>query len=101
MRMSRLKKLITEVHRRSIWQVLGIYLVGFWVAYQITLGIVEGLGLPDWVPPFAIILFIIGLPIVLATAGRCSGRQRSHPCHKPRSTQHLLPFRHARQHSYR
>jgi tetratricopeptide (TPR) repeat protein len=66
--MSRLKQLVVEVHRRSIWQVLGIYLVGSWMAYQVTLAIVDGMGLPDWVPAFAIILFVIGLPIVVATA---------------------------------
>ena len=32
--MSRLKRLIQEIHRRSLWQVLGIYLVGAWVAFQ-------------------------------------------------------------------
>ena len=31
--MSRLKRLIHEIHRRSLWQVLGIYLVGAWVAF--------------------------------------------------------------------
>ncbi|NJD10363.1 MAG: tetratricopeptide repeat protein [Gemmatimonadetes bacterium] len=66
--MSRLSQFVTEIHRRSLWQVLGIYLAGSWVAYQLTLGLVEGLGLPDWVPPFAIVLFIVFLPVVLATA---------------------------------
>jgi hypothetical protein len=32
--MSRLKRLIHEIHRRSLWQVLGIYLGGAWVAFQ-------------------------------------------------------------------
>jgi tetratricopeptide (TPR) repeat protein len=66
--MSRFRRFVTEIHRRSIWQVLGIYLVGSWIAYEVTLAIVDGLGLPDWVAPLAIILFIIFLPIVLATA---------------------------------
>jgi eukaryotic-like serine/threonine-protein kinase len=63
-----LRRLIGEAHRRSIWQVLGIYLVGAWVVYQVILGLVDGLDLPGWVRPFSIILFLIGLPIVLATA---------------------------------
>ncbi|NIP83782.1 MAG: hypothetical protein GWM90_32950, partial [Gemmatimonadetes bacterium] len=62
------RKLIVELHRRSIWQVLGIYVVGAWVSYEVVLGLTEGLGLPTWVPPTAIVLFVIGLPIVLATA---------------------------------
>lgn len=66
--MPSIRKLIGEIHRRSLWQVLGIYLVGSWVAYQVVLSLVEGLGLPHWVPPMAVVLFVIGLPIVVATA---------------------------------
>ena len=33
--MSGLRRLIGEIHRRSIWQVLGIYLVASWGALQI------------------------------------------------------------------
>jgi hypothetical protein len=65
---SRLKRLIQEIHRRSLWQVLGIYLVGAWVAFQGVEALVSGLGLPEWVPGFAVVLLIVGLPIVLATA---------------------------------
>jgi TolB-like protein len=66
--MSGLKRLIHEIHRRSLWQVLGIYLVGAWIGYEIIQALTEGLGLPDWVLGFAVVIFIIGLPIVLATA---------------------------------
>jgi eukaryotic-like serine/threonine-protein kinase len=66
--MSELKRLIREVHRRSLWQVLTIYLVGSWMGYQVVVALTQGIGLPAWVPGFAIVLFIIGLPIVLATA---------------------------------
>lgn len=63
-----LKRLIQEIHRRSLWQVLGIYLVGAWIAFEVTQTLTEGLGLPDWFPPLALVLLIVGLPIVLATA---------------------------------
>ena len=66
--MSRLKRLIQEIHRRSLWQVLGIYLVGAWVAFQGIEALVSVLGLPEWVPGFALVVLIVGLPIVLATA---------------------------------
>ncbi|NIO33194.1 MAG: tetratricopeptide repeat protein [Gemmatimonadetes bacterium] len=66
--MSRLKRLIDEIHRRSMWQVLLIYCGAALVAYQAVQALTEGLGLPQWFPAFAIVLFIIGLPIVLATA---------------------------------
>ena len=63
-----LKQLIHEIHRRSLWQVLGIYMMGGWVAYEVVQSLTEGLGLPDWFPGLAIVLLIVGLPIVLATA---------------------------------
>lgn len=66
--MSHLKKLIHEAHRRSLWQVLGIYLAVSWIALQIVDVLVSNFGLPDWVPPGALVLLVIGLPIVLATA---------------------------------
>ena len=66
--MTGLKNLIHEAHRRSLWQVLGIYLVASWLVFQVVQTLTEGLGLPDWVPPFALILLLIGLPIVIGTA---------------------------------
>ncbi|MEE9470453.1 MAG: tetratricopeptide repeat protein [Gemmatimonadota bacterium] len=66
--MSGLKQLIQEVHRRSIWQVLGIYLGASWMALQVVEIMTQSVGLPDWVQPFAIVLLVIGFPIVLATA---------------------------------
>ena len=66
--MSRFRQLIHEVHRRSLWQVLGIYLVVSWVVYEVVQGLTEGLALPQWFPAFAVVLLLIGLPIVVATA---------------------------------
>ena len=66
--MSRLKRLIQEIHRRSLWQVLGIYLFGAWVAFQGIEALADGLAMPEWVPGFALVILILGLPIVLATA---------------------------------
>jgi tetratricopeptide (TPR) repeat protein len=66
--MSGLKQLIHEVHRRSIWQVLGIYLGASWMALQVVEIMTQSVGLPDWVQPFAIVLLVIGFPIVLGTA---------------------------------
>jgi len=67
-RVSNLNRLIHEAHRRSLWQVVGIYLVGSWVGYEVVQGLTEGLGLPEWLPAMAVVLFVIGLPIVVATA---------------------------------
>ncbi len=33
--MTRLRQLIHEIHRRSLWQVLGIYLVGSWLVLRL------------------------------------------------------------------
>ncbi len=66
--MSRFKELIREVHRRSLWQVLLVYIGGALVGYQAIQALTEGLGLPQWFPALAILLFIVGLPIVLATS---------------------------------
>jgi serine/threonine-protein kinase len=62
------KRLIIDIHRRSIWQVLAIYLLGAAAAYQVIQSLTEGLELPHWFPGFAVVLFIVLLPVVLATA---------------------------------
>ena len=66
--MANLKKLIREIDRRSLWQVLAIYVVGGWIGYSVIQALTEGLGLPTWFPALALVLFIVGLPIVLATS---------------------------------
>jgi eukaryotic-like serine/threonine-protein kinase len=66
--MNRFRKLVREIHRRSVWQVIGIYGFGSWISYQIILALTDGLGLPSWVPPLAFVLFLVGLPMVIATA---------------------------------
>ncbi len=63
-----LKQLIIEAHRRSLWQVLGVYLVSSWAVLQVVGELTRSAGLPDWVPGFALVLLLIGLPIVMATA---------------------------------
>ena len=68
--MAGLKQLIQEIHRRSLWQVLAVYIVVSWVALQVVDVLVDNFGLPEWLPAFALALLVIGLPIVLATAIR-------------------------------
>ena len=66
--MERLKRLIIEAHRRSLWQVLGVYLVSSWVVIQVVNEFTRAAGLPEWVPPLALVLLLVGLPVVMATA---------------------------------
>ena len=60
--------ILQEIHRRSLWQVLGVYLVGSWLILQGVDTLAGALGLPNWAPTLAMFLLIIGLPIVLVTA---------------------------------
>lgn len=64
----KLRELIREIHRRSIWQVVSVYLVGSWIALQVVQTLTTSLDLPEWFPALAIVLLIVGLPVVLATA---------------------------------
>jgi hypothetical protein len=66
--MDGIKNLLSEIHRRSLWRVLGVYLGASWIVLEVVDGISEAAGLPDWLPSFALVLLLIGLPIVLATA---------------------------------
>ena len=66
--MSRLKQLIQEIHRRSLWQVLAIYVAVSWAVIEAADVIVARFSLPDWVYGAAIMLLLVGLPIVVATA---------------------------------
>ncbi|HSG06968.1 MAG TPA: tetratricopeptide repeat protein [Longimicrobiales bacterium] len=62
------KGLIHELHRRSIWQVVGIFLAASWGVVEVVDFLTEKVGLPDWTPTMALVLLLIGLPIVVATA---------------------------------
>ena len=61
-------QLIHEIHRRSLWQVVGVYLTASWVALQVVETLTDSVGLPEWVPGAAIAIFVIGFPLVVATA---------------------------------
>lgn len=101
--MSQLKRFIREAHRRSVWQVLGIYVVGAWAVWQVVGSMYEWIGLPDWVPATALVLLLVGLPIVVATAFVQEGgprREDETPAaepvagpHEPRSAQDPGPMR--------
>jgi len=64
----RLRKILREIHHRSLWQVLGVYLGGSWGVLQVVDFVTGFAGLPEWTPGFAFVLLLIGLPVVTATA---------------------------------
>ena len=66
--MPTLKKLLDEIHSRSLWQVLGMYLAGGWAVFSVTLDLSEALLLPTWVVRYVFVLLLIGLPIILVTS---------------------------------
>ena len=66
--MDAVRNLIHEIHRRSLWQVLGIFLAASWAVLQVVELLTETAGLPDWTPTMALVLLMLGLPVCLATA---------------------------------
>jgi tetratricopeptide (TPR) repeat protein len=63
---------------RNLWQILALYAGASWLVLQVVDVVKQNLGLPDWVFPFALLLLLIGLPIIVATA-LVQGRQAPVP----------------------
>lgn len=57
-----------RVKRARVFQVLVVYLGASWAVLQIAQLLQESLGLPEWVVPVALLLLVIGLLVILATA---------------------------------
>ncbi len=57
-----------EPHKNSLWKVLGFYAAGSWIAMQVVDVLTQNMGLPSWVFSFAVVLLVVGLPIVGVTA---------------------------------
>ncbi len=62
-----LRDLIREVHHRSIWWALGAYIAVSWLVFEVIQQIAESADQP-WLPNVALVLLLIGLPIVVGTA---------------------------------
>jgi hypothetical protein len=62
-----IRKLAREIHRRSVWQVLTVFLLGSWVLLRAVDLLTLSTGLPEWTPAMALVLLLIGLPITVAT----------------------------------
>ena len=54
------------LRERSLWQVLGVYLAGAWVAFEVVATVSDTLELPGWIPRGTLALIAIGLPIVIS-----------------------------------
>lgn len=62
------RRFLREINRRSVWQVLGLYVAGSWVAFQVIVTLGEVFVLPAWLPAFTLTLLGLGFPFVVATA---------------------------------
>jgi tetratricopeptide (TPR) repeat protein len=61
-------ELLEQSGGRSVWQVLVVYLGASWGVLEVVDVLKDNMGLPDWVFPLAVVLLLIGLPIMLGTA---------------------------------
>ncbi len=61
-------QLWTTVRKARLIRVLAVYLGASFVVLEAIDILTEQLGLPDWVFPGAVVLLLIGLPIIMATA---------------------------------
>lgn len=66
--MPALPSVLERLRRARIVQVLAVYLGASWVVLQIADVLTEALSLPDWVLPVCVLLLLVGLIIILATA---------------------------------
>ena len=72
----RFSGLIGEIHRRSVWQVMGSYAVVAWVILQLAETLRGLIGLPLWFGPAVVVVVLLGFPVLLITAldpGRIRG----------------------------
>ncbi|CAN5785987.1 hypothetical protein BH23GEM9_BH23GEM9_29350 [soil metagenome] len=66
--MSQPPSLWERLKRARVVQILAVYLGASWVVIQIADVLVDALTLPSWVLPVAIILLLIGMVVIVATA---------------------------------
>ena len=66
--MDQIKAIIRELHRRSLWQVTLVFLGTSWVVLQVIDTFVERGIVPEFTFTGALLLLLLGLPVVLATA---------------------------------
>lgn len=63
-----LRKLSRTIHRRSVWLVLAVYLVGSWAVLESVSLATDVFGFPSFAPTMALVLLVAMLPLVVATA---------------------------------
>ncbi len=63
-----MNKLITELRRRNIFRIAGVYAITGWILAQISGVLESALNLPHWFDTIVVTLLLIGFPIALLFA---------------------------------
>ncbi len=63
-----MNKLLSELKRRNIFRIAGVYAVVSWIIMQVISVMTPALKLPDWVDSFFAILLLAGFPIAVILA---------------------------------
>ncbi|NIR42724.1 MAG: hypothetical protein GWN99_02515 [Gemmatimonadetes bacterium] len=66
--MANLRQVLREIHERSLWQIFVFYIILSTVVYEVSVAIANRRDLPETFSIGALVLIIIGLPIVMTTA---------------------------------
>lgn len=90
--MPRLRRLAADIHRRSVWQVLGIYLAAGWGLLEFLDWIVARFDLPAVLTTGALIVLAAGLPAVAVLAWRWGGTAMPAGPPAERTSVAVLPF---------
>jgi len=73
----RLGNLIGELHRRSVFQVVGSYAVVAWIILQLAETLEGLIGLPLWFGPAIVVVVLLGFPVFIITALTQGGDRRA------------------------
>lgn len=65
---NRVRNFIRNLSHKSVWQVLGTYLLASWAVISVVGTMTSVLDLPEWFPTVAVGFLLLGLPFVMATA---------------------------------
>ncbi|PHS28544.1 MAG: hypothetical protein COA85_03665 [Robiginitomaculum sp.] len=60
-----MNKILTELRRRNIFRVAGVYALVGWLLMQIVSVMTPALALPDWVDSFFAIVLLVGFPLAI------------------------------------
>jgi TolB-like protein len=63
-----LRRILSELQRRHVGRVAGVYAVGGWVLIQVAATIFPLLGGPEWLAKWVVVFVLAGFPVAIALA---------------------------------